>query len=48
MIKQEQATFIRLKFFFFIIILLDTNATCLRLETFDQAEVKKNYFRASY
>ena len=42
MIKQEQATFIRLKFFFIIIIIiLDTNARCLRLETFDQAEVKK-------
>ena len=37
MIKQEQATFIRLKFLLFI---LDTNARCLRLETFDQAEVK--------
>ena len=32
------ATLFRLKFYLFI--LLDTNATCLRLETFDQAEVK--------
>ena len=37
MTKQEQATLIRLKFLFFI---LDFNITCLRLETFDQAEVK--------
>ena len=40
MIKQEQATFIRLKFFFIYYLFIDTNATCLRLETFDQAEVK--------
>ena len=40
MIKQEQATFIRLKFFIIIYLFIDTNARCLRLETFDQAEVK--------